>query len=204
MKTSDIKNDLIDRIVDACKKHIYRIKLELVGQVVFSYTIHCSSGCRNLGVALCTRNGLNSRNLKVSDPNEPSWYGEVNSAEWDHVNDHYNLFAEVDCFINRLYDIFYDEELDDIDLDGLDDDEIWKFISAFFIDAVVNSFALLKESKCFESETFEDDLLIGIQFSDPDKLTIKMIEESSKKLNSDEWHDKIKMNCEMIKRNESP
>jgi len=82
MKSSDLKNDLINKIVDACTKHIEQTKKGLTDQSVFSYAIYCSSGCRNMGVALCTRKGLQLRNSKVSDTNEPTWYGEVNSAEW--------------------------------------------------------------------------------------------------------------------------
>jgi hypothetical protein len=201
MKSSDLKIELINKIVDACKKHIEQAKIELADQVVFSYVIYCSSGCRNMGAALCTRKGLKERNSLVSDPNEPAWYGEVTPAEWDHVNEHYELFSGVDDFINRLYEIFYDEELEDIDLDDLDDDGLWQFISGFFIDAVVKSFAVFKESGCFDNSIFEDDVLFGMQFGDPDQYSVEMIEQSSQKLNSNEWHRKIQKSCDLIRSN---
>lgn len=201
MKSSYLKKKLVDKIVEACKKHIEIAKIELAGQSVFSYTVYCSSGCRNIGVALCTRKGLQSRSSKISNTNETVWYGEVNSAEWDHVNEHYGLFYQVDEYINRLYEIFYEEKLDDIDLDDLDDDDLWQFISVFFVDAVVESYSVLKESKCFDSPVFEEDLLLGIQFGDPDQYSIDMIERSSMELNSNEWHSKIKKNCDLIRNN---
>lgn len=201
MNSSVLKNELVNKIVDACKKHIEQTKIELADQVVFSYVIYCSSGCRNMGAALCTRNWLQLRNSRVSNPSEPAWYGEVNSAEWDHINEHYDFFYEVDNFINRLYEIFYDEELDDVDLDDLDDAGLWTFISNFFLDVVVKSFSVLKESGCFDSEVFEGDILTGIQFGDPDQYSVELIEQSSRKLNSDEWHRKVLQSCNLIRSN---
>lgn len=200
MRSSDLKNDLIDRIVGACKKHIEQIKIELADQVVFSYVIYCSAGCRNMGIALCTRHWLHLRNSEISILKEPVWYVEVNASEWNYVNKNFQLFTEVDDLINRLYDIFYDGQLEDVNLDDLDGDSLWIFISDFFVDAVVKSFTVLRNSGVFDNSIFESDILLGMQFGDPDQHSLKMIEQSSQKLNSGEWHKKIQQKCDLIRK----
>ncbi len=199
MKIIDLKKDLIDQLVEGCKKHLYYLIADLSGQSIFSYTIYCDSGCRNMGVALCTREWLVRRNRNIVSGLESSWYGEVNSAEWNYVNKYYELFDDVDDQIDKLYDIFYDGELDDVKLNLLDSDRLWEFICNFFVDVVAETLIILKKSGHFSNKLFENDLLLGMQFSDPDKHSLGMVEAASNKVNSLEWHKKIILNCDLIR-----
>ncbi len=183
-------------MVKACNEHFECLIKDLHGQSVFSYTFYCSSGCRNIGIAACTREGLRRRNMLANNVNEPLWYGEVNAAEWDYVNINYSLFDEVDEYIEVIYEFFYDGELEDIDLDNLDDNQLWEVISNFFISVLVDSFNILKAK--LNENCFEDDLLAGIQFGDPDKYAIDMVEKISSILNSESWHNKILLNNKAI------
>lgn len=201
MKSTDLKLELIKKIVNALEKHINQTSTELVGQIVFSYVLYCSSGCRDVGVACCSRSGLLQRNSKISNSNEPLWYAEVNAAEWDHINEHYDLFSEVNEFISSLYEIFYDGHLEDIALDDLDDDSLWDFISNFFVEATIQSFLILKDSGFLNHQIFESDVLVGMQFGDADQYSVDMIEKCSEKLNSSQWHKKVQQNCQLIKKN---
>lgn len=199
MKSVDLKEELVTLLVEGCKAHLNYLTDDLSGQSIFAYTIFCSAGCRNMGVALCTREWLSRRNINIANSLEPKWYAEVNSAEWNYVNKRYELFDNVDELINKLYDIFYDGELDDVNLNLLDSNKLWEFISDFFVDVVVETQTILREFGHFSNKLFENNLLLGIQFADPDKYSLDMIKASSSKLNSLGWHKKIVLNCNLIR-----
>jgi hypothetical protein len=192
----ELKKELVGKLSRSCIEQLSYLKKELANQSVFAYAIFCSNGCSSMNVAACSREGLDLRKDDSVTRNEPKWYGEVNGAEWNYFNKHYELFAEVDTFIEELFDIFYDGELDDGEHDEYDDDELWAFISEFFIDASVQVLKYLKSNDCFSDDCFEDDLLLGMQFGDPDKYSLDMIEKSSEQINSLSWHEKIKMSCD--------
>ena len=201
MRSIDLKRELGEKLKNACKSYINEAKKLLNNKNVFSFVIYCSSGCNNMGVAICTRSGLESKNKELFSANLPDWYAEVNAAEWDHVNEFYHLFQGVDNYVGQLYETFYEGTLDDVNLDDLNSDELWDFISGFFIDAIVNCFFELKNDNFFNEDFFEDDLLLGIQFGDPDSYSVHMIENSSLMLNSECWHDKVKKYCNLIRKN---
>ena len=198
MNSIYLKENLVNKLVIACKDQLEKLTNELSEQSIFAYTLYCSSGCRNIGVAACTREGLKHRNEQVGDSSEPAWYGEVNSAEWDYINRYYEYFDDSDEYIEQLYQIFYDGELEDINLDDLDDNQLWVFISNFFIDVTTEVLSILKESGNLSRGCFEKDLLLGMQFGDPDKYALEMVKKCSERLNSDVWHKKILLNYDLI------
>lgn len=182
MKSQELKQNLSKKLQKACEEHLEKI-LEEIEDKIFAYTIFCSSGT-HMGVAMGSKDKANK---------------ELNPSQWEYINNHYEIFNGVNDYIDKLYTIFYDEELEDIDLDELDDDELWEFISEFFIDVVVEVVSNLKTLGAFDKNCFEQDLLLGIQFGDPDINQIPMIEKSSKRLNSKAWHEKICLYCQGLK-----
>lgn len=200
MTANELQKQLQELLLDACIRHLEYLKSDLKNKSVFSYSIYCSSGFRSMGVAAGTREGLVQSKSQISvSPKENDWYAEVNAAEWDYVNQHYEVFSAVDTFIDELYTIFYDGHLDDVNLDEMSDDKLWEFISHFFsqvIYFVINS--LLKLGAFFDS-IFEDNLFLGVQFGDPDIYCVNSILNISSHLNSDFWHSKVVLNCKRIK-----
>lgn len=196
----DLKKELVDILSTSCIKQLERLKSELSEQSVFAYAIFCSNGCSSMNIAACTREGLDFRNLKTHNRNQPEWYREVNSSEWNYYNKDYELFSEVNTFIDELFEIFYDGDLDDGERDNYDDDELWEFISDFFIDACVQVLINLRKNQHFKDSCFEGDLLLGMQFGDPDKYALDMIKKSSKRLNSSIWHKKVMINSDLIEK----
>ena len=188
---AELKKELISELHQACITHLDSMTKDLGGQLIFAYALYCSEGCRNINVAACTREGLRERARNPSNHNEPEWYPEVVAAEWNYVNTCHSFFSRVDEKIDEIYEVFYEGDPDDINLDALDTHELWDFISDFFIDVSVGVFNSMKDEGCFNSDNFENELLLGIQFGDPDRYSVRMIEESSERLNSEKWHNKI-------------
>jgi hypothetical protein len=185
----ELKENLISKIVDACDRHLVFLVDELAGQSVFSYVLLCTSGCRNFSAAACTRDGLAAQNALMPDNGES--YNEVNAVEWNYTFAHVDLFKDIDLNVDQIYEIFYEGELEDIDLGSLGD--LWPFISGFFVEVSKEVFLRLRNSSKFDDSCFEHDLLVGLQFTDPDEYAEPMILEVSRALNSLEWNKKIEM-----------
>lgn len=201
MKSIELQRQLEEMLLDACLRHLEYMKNDLKNKSIFSYSIYCSSGFRNMGVAVGTREGLAKRKSQLSAlERENDWYAEVNAAEWDYVNQHYEVFLEVDTFIDELYTIFYDGHLDDVNLDEMTDDKLWDFISNFFSQVIYSVITSLLKLNTFSSSVFEKDLLLGVQFGDPDIYCVDSMLNVSSHLNSDFWHSKVLLNCESIKK----
>ncbi|RJG36792.1 DUF4303 domain-containing protein [Motilimonas pumila] len=196
----ELKKALIKKLTKSCTEQLEFLKKDLENQSIFSFAIYCSNGCSHINVAACSREGLDLHKANLGTLNEPAWYGEVNGAEWSYYSNNFELFDEVNTFIEELFDIFYDGELDDGERDEYDDDELWEFISDFFIDVTVQVLKNLRSNGCFNEKCFEDDLLLGMQFGDPDKHAVDMIEKSSEQLNSVSWHEKIKISCNSMRK----
>ena len=49
----------------------------------------------------------------------------------------------------------------------------------------------LKASKCFDSKPFESDLLLGLQYPDPDMDLKELVLKISEQVNSPQWHKKM-------------
>ena len=127
---------------------------------------------------------------------EPDWYYETNAAEWSCINRNYQCFAALDSFVDELYEIFYEGELEDVALDDMDSEQLWGFISNFFVDASVSVTTRLKAEGFFANSLFQQDLLLGLQFTDPDVHAYRMMEAVSSRVNSPHWHEKIATNCQ--------
>ncbi|MCO7227579.1 DUF4303 domain-containing protein [Pleionea sp. CnH1-48] len=197
MDSKSLKRELSDLLYDSCVNYLEQFSSDFNTEKVYAFCIFCSDACRNIALAISTRESLARRKNKGVG-NEPENFYEVNASEWEYVNKHYELFDKVDELIDSLYNEFYDGELDDVDLDQFDDDQLWEFISNFFNEVIVRTLKRLKESGVLDDETFEKDVLLGIQFGDPDESGVKMIENVSSQVNSEYWHCKIKDNCDYL------
>lgn len=195
MRSNELEKELEQLLINACLKHLEYMKKDLRNCSIFSYSIYCSSGFRNMGIAACTKEWLLSRK---NETHEYPWFYEVNASEWDYINKHYDCFDEVNSYIDKIYTIFYDGYLDDINLDKLSDEELWDFISCFFSNTILAVLKKLINLNVFYNILFEKELLLGVQFSDPDIDHIQSITKISSCLNNDLWHSKIIWNCEQI------
>ena len=197
MNTQSMKKELISLLYRSCLDYLKQYSTDIKSEKVYAFTIYCSSAFRNMALAISTRESL-ARRISKGVGNEPELFYEVNAAEWEYVNLHYGLFDKVDEKIDELYNEFYDGEFEDVDLEQFDDEQLWEYICEFYSDVIIRTLKNLKQDKVFNSRLFEDDLLLGIQFGDPDEGSIKVIEQISAELNSSCWHKKIKNNCKYL------
>ena len=190
MKSTQLNEQLQSLLYKALKEYI-NIKLtELPNEKIYAVTVYCDSGFRSMGGAVSTVESLNER-INDNSSKEDILNFELYASEWKYVNDHYQIFEKVDEFIDNTYEVFYEGEFDDVDLEEFDDDQLWEFTSSFFSEAIVMTMNKLKEDKIFNNESFTRDLFLGIQFGDPSEEDLKMFLTVSERLNSPDWHNKL-------------
>ncbi|CCN72616.1 hypothetical protein [Vibrio nigripulchritudo] len=182
MKKVELQENLETMLGEACERHLKKILPDFSEETILSYTIFCSAGCRSFGVAIAT-----DRNISNTDSDSM-----FNVSKWTNVNEYFRIFGEVDLLVEKIYNIFYEEDLEDVNLDEMDSEELWSFINGFFIDSVSNVINGLVNKNAFSSIQFSKDVLFGIQFGDPDKYELDMMEKVSFQVNSDKWHSKLK------------
>lgn len=174
----------------ALKEYIITKSNELPNEKIYAFAVYCDSGCRSMGGAVSTIESLNEK-IKDHKSNEDVLTFELYASEWKYVNEHYNIFEKVDELIDKAYEEFYEGEFEDVDLEEFDDNQLWKFISSFFIKAIVSTMNKLKEEGIFNNESFAKDVFLGIQFGDLSDEDQKMLLTVSEKLNSSYWHKKL-------------
>ncbi len=189
MNTVELLCKLECALLKACEAHFPKMHSDHSDQKILAYTLYCSAGCRSFGVAIAT-----DRDALSSDENIL-----FKSAEWKYVNKHFSEFSEVDSLVDELYEVFYEEELDDIDLDEMDDAQLWSFISSFFVKCVSNVLREMKDKGMFNTDNFSEELLLGLQFGDPDIYAVEMMEQVFSQLNSDAWNTKLKAYIDVIR-----
>ncbi|MBL6448247.1 DUF4303 domain-containing protein [Fulvivirga sp. 29W222] len=162
---------------------------ELQNEKVYAVAVYCDSGCRSMGGAISTVESLNRKSKNASIDSQMTY--EIDASAWEYVNEHYELFDEVNHFIDRAYNEFYEGEFEDVDLEVLDDEQLWEFIAAFFSKAIVETMNKLKEEGAFNDELFTENLFLGMQFGDPGKEDLEMLKRVSVEINSSYWHNKV-------------
>ena len=190
MKSTQLKEHLQGLLYEALKEYINIKLIELPKEKIYAVSLYCDSGFRSMGGAISTVESLNERINDNSSKQEILNF-ELYASEWKYVNDHYQIFEKVDEFIDKTYEVFYDGEFDDVDLEEFDDDQLWDFTSSFFIETIVMKMNKLKDEKKFDNESFTRDVFLGIQFGDPSEEDLKMLLTVSERLNSPDWHNKL-------------
>jgi hypothetical protein len=189
MITSKLKEKLINHIYCACVEHLGLLKNDLQGQSIFAYSIFGYSGFDSISVAACTREGLDEHYEKAKDIVKCpySWF-EVNGSEWSYLYHHNEVFASTNEYLDYLNenDLFMDNGSD-----------FRQFTEAFYTDVMVTVLNKLKSDGFFNDECFENDILLGVQFADPDPDIFSCLLKISEQVNTNYWHSKIKDNFDV-------
>lgn len=150
------------------------VKGSLKDESVFAYTLYCDSGFVIFSSAVGTRTRLNKqRNILVNEldsKEKKALYIETHAAEWDYYGGaRLGLFEKINNLTQLIIDSDYDGELTGIyqegDFDGSNYDDFYEF----YINLVIELCLKLKEQNSFNIYPFESDILLGIQFADPDE-----------------------------------
>ncbi|OTQ34646.1 DUF4303 domain-containing protein [Gilliamella apis] len=186
MLLRELKNHLIDLLYDACVQDINYIKTELSQDIFFAYTIYCDSGFVSFGSAACTRKSI--ENIFFEDK-QAYLRAETFSSEWNYVKNTWQLFSSVNEKVDQIFNAFYANEI--VDLPEIPGSLDFKRLYDFFISIVEDLIKKIKDSKILFNINFENDVLLGLQFGDPDETEVNFILDISEKVNSPAWHKKM-------------
>ncbi len=151
---------------------------------VYAFVVYPDSGYVSMYVAFSTRESLARRIDEASrcEPIRPYFstaeYYELNADEWEHS--YGDSFAEVNELLDRDYYDFHEA--------GIEHERIYQFFEDLLVEVVLD----LKAEGAFSGGGFENDLLLGIQFSDASGSQFDEMERASKALNSPYWHEKFR------------
>lgn len=182
MKEDELKIEFISRLIHGCEEHMNLMVNSLANKKLGAYVFHAYDGFHGIGIALCEESALLSIKTGI----------DLNS--WSSINEHNHSFSSVNSFIDELYEIFYEEEIEGVDLDNLDDGGLWFYISDFFEDCIIQTYAKLQMTGFFKSHLFKDNMLLGVLMPDPCKDNVPSILRLSEALNSPYWHQVVTLN----------
>jgi hypothetical protein len=200
-----IQSDLQEKLLTACREVISRLENDF-SEKIYAFVLYPSSGFRDFGLAVSTRESLSEKEgeddlgfddellqslqehpdllAKVQSFTLSSDYYELTASEWAYVSVYPELFHDVNDYIHRHYDQFYEE--------GMEPSQIYEV----FKDVVTSVFKSVKNEGLFNVSCFEADLLKGVQF--PDDSNLELVKSISSQVNSDVWHKKVCKNCDEI------
>ncbi len=178
------KNELNNILYNGCIRYLDNIVIDVRNENISAFVLYCSSGYQNFDVAILTHQSL--QRLAKKTGHELSEQ-EFNPCEWEYMGLHSEFFYEAVPIKDEIYELHYD---------GLITEEE---LRALFIDVIVDVFSRIKAEKRLANSVFDDDVLLGVMFSDPSVNEINIIEEVSKAVNSNNWHDKVVKNCKFLR-----
>ncbi|MEM7154124.1 MAG: DUF4303 domain-containing protein [Myxococcota bacterium] len=205
MNTIDeLRQALAALLPGALRKLVARIR-EGEARGIYSFVLYPSSGFRDIGTAFSSRRtlaeayekgqALNAEleammkehpDLQLNDLSYTSSeaYYEVNACEWHFISLFQEELAEVNRTIDRVYSLLQDQGVDSAT------------INSTFEELSVEAIKRLKSEGAFSAPTFEDDVLLGVQF--PDSSDQELVVRVSAILNSPAWHTKIIQNSKEV------
>lgn len=204
MLLSKLFNNLEKELYEACVRYIPLLIKDVKDESIYAFTIQIESGFISMDIACNTVEALATKinKEKAGDNFElisPDIYLEMNSAEWEYSNMHWELFSSVDKVLDTFFSRLYEGEgFDDLDK-TLSIEQVMNVSQKRIIKIIINVLQRLKNEKLFDSNSFEEDLFLGVQFSEIGKEEIILIEKVSNKLNSEYWFEKITEIKEYIK-----
>lgn len=104
---------------------------------------------------------------------------DVDVCEWEFVRGYEKIFSQVSNAISEASCGLRNEGLEFDEVDGI------------FENLLTEVIIQLRDEKAFQSSAFEDDILLGIQFSDAEDDEVEMSRRVSEKVNSAYWHQRV-------------
>ena len=188
VNVDDYQAKITSLLYDEVRAAIPPLLEELAGQTIFAFGLVSYDGPWIQSVAACSREGLKQHLEKskgISSMSESA--AETSCAEWNYLA---SAVAESLDISYELIEKFYDGSVD-----GLDESVGWEAakrrFNRVFLEAGVHVLSRLREDGSFPVPPFEKDLFLGLHNPDPGRLAVQRMIDSSKILNSPEWHAKF-------------
>lgn len=183
MNVEEYQAQLTALLYDDVRAAIPPMLSKLAGQSIFAFGLVCYDGPWIQSVTSCTREGLTRQTGKRSG----TVCVEVLCAEWNYVGGDLSSSLKLS---HEFSDKFYDGEVG-----GLDESLPWAEANLrfrqVFQQAGVQVLLRLRDESYLASPEFEADTFMAIHNPDPGRQAICTMIESSKVLNSGDWHDKF-------------
>lgn len=176
--------DLKNKLLKSCQETISCLNEIINEEIVCGFVFYCTSGCTSIGLAICTTESIARKIARTKMDRKYVW---LNAFEWEYLCINDDAFQDIDDFIETSHDDFYNSDLDD------------DKIETFFINAFSQTIIELK-NLFNDKSRFDDQLLLGVQFSDPSEKGLEMIERVSERVNTDEIHKMIVDNDNQLRR----
>ena len=186
-------NQIEGALLAACRDALSRIVKDFANERIFGFVLAPDSGFVSFALAIGLKGkdeighsqqlspqdeadlspDLQARLASIRDAGpEPDTNAAV-AAEWQNYGTYGDCFDAVYELITPLFDEFYEKYEP-------------REISDFFEQASTNVLSTLKADGAFAGRPFEDDVLLGVQFADPDNA--ERVIRVSEKVNSAKWH----------------
>lgn len=195
MILNDSKKELTELLFQALIDDIGGVKAEFSQDNIIGYAILCDSGFLSFGSAACTEKQLIKQSallvekLIEKDETSAQQYVATFAAEWDHYNDYRRgHFAAVNALNKIIVEASRNNDIAGVKVKGNFDYDLYY---QFYKDVITETLEKLKASGIFNSPPFCDDLLLGLQFSDPDDDEKQWVLSVSEKINTRGWHNKM-------------
>ena len=181
-------------LLSACRQALDRFATDFAGRRVFGFVLAPDSGFVSFALAVGLKGedeiGHSQRLSPDDEANlspdlkerlaeirgaEPDTNAAV-AAEWQNYGTYSECFDPVYDLITPLFDEFYED---------YEPHEISDFFERISTDVLLT----LKADGAFQSDLFENDVLLGVQFADPDNA--ERVIRVSKHVNSAAWHKQV-------------
>jgi|GEM_PF-4552972 len=195
-------DEIQELVLNATKIAISDVATQYSNKEVYAFVIYSCSAFEAIGVAYSIRESMKKiiasgiasqarflERMKESSPETYERYRntksndacyEVTSDEWEFMNaGDDTLFSRLAKEISEIYDVLHEG--------GLEYEDIYRIIEDLITEVIVQ----LRDEGAFRNAAFEDDILLGIHFSDPDDDEVEMVRRVSEKVNSDYWHQRV-------------
>ena len=198
MKATEDFKELANLLYAEALEFLDKISEELKHETIYVFVIHSISGWQGIYIAVATHESLARLNKKYPEPelDEYNSYNSVNVNEWEYTGLQLEILNPANEVINQLNNRFsYCEYEEYKEFDGMGD-ELSDFANQLYMNVIIQVVTKLKESGCFNRPGFDKDLFFGPFISDCDSDDLSLMQQVSKQINSEHWHEKLKAFCD--------
>lgn len=187
MNSLDLQTRLVEALCDGARTFLRTLPPT---DARYAFVFRCDSGCVSVGAAVAVRAELAARDARLGAAERSVAVHDVDVVEWEPAPWHHEVFDAANDALGATRRAFEDG-LDDVDLGALTDVQAWQFEARFFSDALAQALLRLKTEGWFGGPRFEAEPLLGVAFSDPGLIDLRVQERVSQQVNSPGWHVRV-------------
>ncbi|WP_309398739.1 hypothetical protein [Cerasicoccus maritimus] len=195
MNTEKSRAMIFELLSSGMKSAWEKASIDLSGSEIYSFSLFAASGLRSIACAVNTKRDLPGLVHKLNESeketlillqdhpdllkdyqrNRPdiSLYAEVSACEWAHFYTDLKEFDSIEHIVHEMWERSHDSS---------ENVNIVEELMPVVIKAILDFRSSITES---------EDILLGLQFSDPDEVELDRMIQVSSSVNSEVWHLKV-------------